>query len=549
MKKIPIDIVEFKELIERDFYYVDKTKVIEELISTGAKTILYTRPRRFGKSLLLSTLYYFFNIEDKEENKKLFCNTYIGKTKYMEYFGKYPVIRLDFKTLMGNSYEEILESYKSMISKVYSKLDYVYDNLKEEDKVVYDNIKFRRASLDDYKKSLVNLTEYLHDYYNENVVVLIDEYDTAINDGYINGFYDEIINLIQPILYNALKGNIYIQMSILTGVLRVGSASLFSKFNNVDVYDVMSEHYDEYFGFTKEETKELLEYYGLELTKEVSNYYDGYVFGSTNVYNPWSILNYANRKNLSPYWLSTGSNKLIKKLLKELIDENIINELIQGNVVSFNYDKSITYENFTEPKNLTNLLNLLLVTGYLTYSHSETNQITKMERKYFKIPNFEVLNDFKNIISSVTFNKTIIDMDGYDNFIDALISGNKEGVEKFINSILPSASYHDFTGEQPYHLYMLILLSAFINKNVFEIKSNRESGNGRPDIIIQSLDKSFGLIIEIKETKEIDKMESKASVGIKQTETKSYIMELKNEGFTNVQSYVIVFCGKTAIVR
>lgn len=550
MKEIPIGKTDFKKLREENCYYVDKTKAIEDLIRTKAEVTLYTRPRRFGKSLLISTLDNFFNIEKREENKDLFKDLYIGKSEYYSYFGKYPVIRLDFKELSGNTFEDVYKLFIDKIATLFNEKSYAEHAITNEyDKNKYDMIKNGKAGLDMYKTSISFLTNVLEKYYKEKVIVLIDEYDAPINDAYINGFFDEMMDLLQPLLSSSLKGNDSLQMGVLTGVLRIGGQSLFSKFNNPKIYDVMSEHYNEYFGFTLRETKEVLEYYGLELTSEVKSYYDGYVFGDENICNPWSILNYCADKKLEPYWVSTGSNKLIKKLLKELINEEIIEDLIKGENITFTYDKSITYESFTESKNLNNLLNLLLVSGYVTYSLSEVNPITKMDRKYFKVPNVEVLEDFKNIVSSVTFNQMVADMKGYNQFIDSLASGDNIGVEKFINSILPDASYYDFKGENPYHLYMLILLSSFINKKYFEVKSNRENGSGRPDIIIKSLDKSFGLVIEIKETDDIDKMEDKASQGEKQVEKKDYILELENEGYTNIQEFVIVFCGKRAIVR
>ena len=281
MKAIPIGVDNFKEIIENDYYYVDKSKAIEDLLTNKAKIILYTRPRRFGKSLLLSTLNYFFNIEGSEENKSLFDGLYISKSECMKYAGKYPVIRLDFKDLKGSTYESVFESLKSLMSITYSKFKYVIDSIEEESKIKFTNILLEQGSIEDYKKSLLKLTNYLETYYKEKVIVLIDEYDTPINEGYINGFYDEIMELIQPLLSSSLKGNDSLKMGILTGVLRVGGQSLFSSFNNLDVYDVMSNNYSEYFGFTLEETKEMLEYYNLELTKEVKDYYDGYIFGKT----------------------------------------------------------------------------------------------------------------------------------------------------------------------------------------------------------------------------------------------------------------------------
>lgn len=399
MKAIPIGKDNFKEIIENNNYYVDKSKVIEDLIVSDAKILLYTRPRRFGKSLFISMLDNFFNINRKEDNKNLFDDLYIGKSEYINYLGKYPVIRLDFKELKGRTFESVYAGFKFMMSNIYSMYGYILDGLDEKKKINYNNILFEKGSLDDYKNSLVNLTKYLEIYYKEKVVVLIDEYDTPINEGYINGYFDEVMDLIQPFLSSSLKGNDSLQMGILTGVLRVGGQSLFSSFNNVKVYDVMSTLYDEYFGFIKEETKELLEYYGLELSSEVSDYYDGYQFGNTHIYNPWSILNYAMDKELAPYWLSTGSNKLIKKLLSNLDNKEVIEKLMQGKSIAFDYDKSITYESFTDVKNQNNLFNLLLVSGYLTLDRKEVDVFG--ETNYYRIPNKEVREDFIRIVKSV----------------------------------------------------------------------------------------------------------------------------------------------------
>ena len=407
MKAIPIGVDNFKEIIENDYYYVDKSKAIEDLLINKAKIILYTRPRRFGKSLLLSTLDYFFNIEKKEVNKSLFDGLYISKSECMEYAGKYPVIRLDFKDLKGSSYETIYNKLNIIISTIYRDKSHIKKSIENiNDFKVYESIESGKCSKEELQNSINFLTSMLENHYKEKVIVLIDEYDTPINEGYIKGFYDEIMDLIQPILSSSLKGNESLKMGILTGVLRVGGQSLFSSFNNLKVYDVMSSNYSEYFGFTLEETKEILKYYNLELTKEVKDYYDGYVFGNIHVCNPWSILNYCNRKELEPYWLSTGSNKLIKKLLSEVSIKEPIEKLLQGDSIDFKYDKSITYESFTDVDNLNNLLNLLLVTGYVTFDRKEES--TFSEKTYFKIPNKEVKEDFIRIVDNISYKQRIV---------------------------------------------------------------------------------------------------------------------------------------------
>ena len=546
MKAIPIGVDNFKEIIENDYYYVDKSKAIEDLLTNKAKIILYTRPRRFGKSLLLSTLNYFFNIEGSEENKSLFDGLYISKSECMKYAGKYPVIRLDFKDLKGSTYESVFESLKSLMSITYSKFKYVIDSIEEESKIKFTNILLEQGSIEDYKKSLLKLTNYLETYYKEKVIVLIDEYDTPINEGYINGFYDEIMELIQPLLSSSLKGNDSLKMGILTGVLRVGGQSLFSSFNNRDVSDVMSNNYSEYFGFTLEETKEMLEYYNLELTKEVKDYYDGYIFGKTHVCNPWSILNYCNRKELDPYWISTGSNKLIKKLLNETSNKEPIEKLLQGDSIDFKYDKSITYESFTEVDNLNNLFNLLLVTGYITFDRKEES--TFSEKNYFKIPNKEVKEDFIRIVDNISYKQRIVTIENYEDFIQSFLSDDKKYIENYLNQKLLSVSYYD-DYESFYHGYSLGLFSILLNNDKFIVKSNRETGLGRSDVLIEKADRSVGVVVEFKLAENETDMETQASEGVKQIKTKAYYKELALDGVKDIKEIVIVFNGKKAIVR
>ena len=546
MKAIPIGVDNFKEIIENDYYYVDKSKAIEDLLTNKTKIILYTRPRRFGKSLLLSTLDYFFNIENNEENKSLFDGLYISKSECMEYAGKYPVIRLDFKDLKGSTYESVFESLKSLMSITYSKFKYVIDSIEDIDKTIFSSIVNRNASIEDYKKSLLKLTNYLETYYKEKVIVLIDEYDTPINEGYIKGFYDEIMDLIQPILSSSLKGNESLKMGILTGVLRVGGQSLFSSFNNLKVYDVMSNNYSEYFGFTLEETKEILKYYNLELTKEVKDYYDGYVFGNIHVCNPWSILNYCNRKELEPYWLSTGSNKLIKKLLSEVSIKEPIEKLLQGDSIDFKYDKSITYESFTDVDNLNNLLNLLLVTGYVTFDRKEES--TFSEKTYFKIPNKEVKEDFIRIVDNISYKQRIVTIENYEDFIQSFLSDDKKYIENYLNQKLLSVSYYD-NYESFYHGYSLGLFSILLTSNNFIVKSNRETGLGRSDVLIEKVDRTVGVVVEFKLSESESDMETLAREAKEQIKEREYYKELVLDEVKDIKEIVIVFNGKKAIVK
>lgn len=549
MKSIPISKTDFKKIIEENCYYVDKTTVIEDLMKTNAEVTLYTRPRRFGKSLLLSTLDCFFNIENKESNKNLFNDLYISKSEYFSYFGKYPVIRLDFKELKGSSYETIYNKLKIIISDAYKSKLYIRESIEDLDNLkIYDSIKNREASIEELQNSITFLTKMLENYYKEKVVVLIDEYDTPINEGHANGYYEEVMELFRPILSSSLKGNDSLKMGVLTGVLRVAKESLFSTFNNPKIYDVMSKGYGEYFGFTKNETKELLEYYGLELTDKVSEMYDGYNIDSTKIYNPWSILNYAESGVLKPYWINTGSNKLLKDLLINLKeDEKIkLETLLQSNSIAFTYREGLNYENIEMYNDFNSILNLLLFSGYLTFSKQEIDE-DDVITNYFKVPNDEVRNELINIIQTIAFNKDIETEDTFRELKNNMINGEKEKIEKFINSTIMGMSYHD-TLESYYHGYLYGLFSWALNKN-YITKSNRETGSGRCDLLIERKDKSVGIVIEVKISDSEENMENKAREGITQMKEKEYYKELILDKVTNIKEIVIVFHGKKAIVR
>lgn len=552
MKALPIGKSDFKKLIEEDCYYVDKTGVIEELLTNKSEIALFPRPRRFGKTLLLSMLYNFFEVTLKEENKNLFKNLNISKSKYYSELNTYPTIFISFKDVKSDNFELSYLKLKREISNLYLSKEYIMDVLNEKEKEEFIKLRDREATFEDYNNSLKTLSNWLERYHNKKVVVLIDEYDAPINESYINGYYKDLMNLIQPILSSTLKDNTSLKLGIVTGVLRIGGESLFSSFNNPKVYDIMSEQYNEYFGFTKEETKELLHSYGLELTEEVDDYYDGYKMGSIHIYNPWSILNYAQEKELKPYWLNTGSNKLLKELYSEVRRKENIEKLLTDSEITFRYDSSMTYSSIKDTKGENNLLNLLLVLGYITYSRSEIDaRNTKID--YFKIPNREVKEDLVNIINSIVLEQDIEINDDYRDFLDALESGETEVIEEFIKEVLLNTSYHDFPknerNENPYQLFTTILFSFYLKNRNYIVKSNRESGKGRSDIYIVKKDLEFGCIIEIKDTANESEMESLASIALNQIKEMHYLDELEIEKIKNIQKYAIVYCGKNVLVR
>ena len=548
MKPLPIGESNFKDLIEKESFYVDKTIAIEELLSKGNKVVLFPRPRRFGKSLFMSMLNNFFDIDLKEANKDLFKDLKISKSPFYKELNTYPTIYINFKDLKSDNYESAFYMFKSLIMELYISKEYIEDILNEDEKEIFKRLKGNKGNLDEYKKSIKYLSIWLERYHNKQVIILIDEYDAAINEGYILGYYDEIINLLSPVLSSALKDNTSLKMGVLTGVLRVGGESLFSSFNNLAVYDVMSKNYNEYFGFTKEETEILLKHYNLEKTKEVDDYYDGYNFSGVHIYNPWSILNYADEQKLEPYWMSTGSNKLIKNLLSNLSDLSDIETLLEGKSIIFDYDKSITYESFTTPNNLNNLLNLLLVSGYVTLDKTELEDGENIN--YFKIPNYEVRNDMLKIVQNVIFNEESNITSRFLEFRRSLVSNNIEKVESIMNEALMTMSYYDET-ESFYHGFAFGFYSSFLSNRTYEIDSNIESGEGRPDILIEKKDRSLGIILEFKIAKdEIEFENEKQNIKANnQLEEKEYDTRLKAHNIKEIRKYTITFYKKKCIVR
>ena len=391
LKTIATGTYDFKKLIESNSYYVDKTDIIEELIKNKKEVYLFPRPRRFGKSLFISMLDNFFNIEFRDTNKNLFNGLNITKSLYYKELSSRPVINVSFKELEASTYETMYGSFKELIRNLYSKKRYIIDVLNDDEKEIFNSFLKETASEDKYKKAIYILSDFMSRYYGRKVIILMDEYDVPIEKGYTNNFYDEIMDLIRPVFSNTFKDNINLDFGVITGVLRVSGESLFSTFNNPDVYSIMDNRYNEYFGFTKEETKELLEYYGLELNDDVKKMYDGYKFGGVEIYNPWSILKYADRRKLESYWLNTSSNELIIKCIRDCT-ENIkiaIEKLLTGKSIPFIYDEHVTYKNYNTLNSVNNVLNLLFASGYLTVDRIETNVFDK-EIIYVKIPNMEV---------------------------------------------------------------------------------------------------------------------------------------------------------------
>ena len=547
MKMLPIGRDNFKDLMDNDLYYVDKTDIIEQLLYNKNYVSLFPRPRRFGKSLFISMVDQFFNIEYKDNNKNLFDGLKISKSEYYNRLSSNPVIKLDFKNLKQDNFEIMYSSYKEMIRELYSKKEYLKEILNDSEKELYDSFLYETADISKYQKAVTILSGMLYRYYNRKVIILIDEYDVPIQQGYLEGFYDDMVSFIREVFSSSLKGNEYVEFAIMTGVLRVSKESLFSDLNNVMVYGIVDKFYNEAFGFTTKETKEILAYYNLELNDDVKNMYDGYNFNGTEIYNPWSILNYCYNKELKPYWVNTSGNSLILNCIKKC-SENIkvvFEKLLIGESVEFLYNEKVTYLDYNDLNSLDNILNLLLISGYLTIDKTVKDEFSNIYMTA-KLPNGETRGLFRSILLEILKDDYRIDSSLIRQFCSGILNNNKELIQLTLNRILPNISYMD-SSESFYHGYLLGLFSMFLNNKRFIVRSNRESGLGRFDLMIKDTDNNIGMIIELKVgNKELDSIELKA---LEQINSKKYEEELKDSGITNIYKYAIAISSKECSVK
>ena len=532
-KPLPIGIDDFKTIIEEDYYYVDKTKMIEILLDDGAKVTLFTRPRRFGKTLNMSMLNYFFNLKNKEENRKLFENLYISKSKYMSQQGKHPVIYLSFKDIKALNWEKCYYLTKRLIGYLYNEFEFLREKLNKKDLSDFDKVWLDEEGAD-WENSLKNLLRYLYEYHNKKVVVLIDEYDTPIVSGYNNGYKKEVLDLYRSLYSTVLKSNTHLQFSIMTGILRIAKEGIFSGLNNLKVNNIFSEKYSEYYGMTEEEVLEGLKYYNLEYEiNDVKDWYDGYQFGNTEVYNPWSIINFLDNKKLKPYWQGTAGNETINELLdrgnKELFDD--LEKLFNNEKIY----KSI--DDFTEFTNsVSEIWELFLYSGYLT-----TAGMMKGNKYPLRLPNTEIRSFFK---------KRFIDrfLASYNTFTDVIMDLKKGNIEKFgkglQNEVLSSLSYFDTDKDEKYYKVFLIGIFVALMSDYIRL-SERESGHGRADLILEPKKKENpGYIFEFKVANSEEELESYAEEGFEQIKEKKYNIELINCGVTEIIYIGLAFYKK-----
>ena len=400
MKKIPIGIDDFKKIRENNYYYIDKTNFIEEIGKNVGKTLLFTRPRRFGKTLNMSMLKYFFDIKNKEENKKLFQDLYIEKSDFFQEQGAYPVVYISLKGIKADTWESSFFLIKSLISSIYNEFEYIREKLNESQLDSFNKIWLKKDD-GEYRNALKNLTSFLHEYYKKEVILLIDEYDSPLINAYEHGYYDEAIVFFQVFYGEALKTNPYLRMGIMTGIIRVIKAGIFSDLNNLKVYSILEKEYSDFYGFTQEEVEKALKNFNIEYElPEVKAWYDGYRFGNSDVYNPWSILNFIQSEELRPYWIETSGNFLINNVLKNVstetieVLENLFNGISMEENISGNSDLSVLMGE-------DEIWELLLFSGYLTIDEKIGESYEDIYT--LRLPNREVKEFFRKKFIDVNF--------------------------------------------------------------------------------------------------------------------------------------------------
>ena len=544
-KAIPIGIENFEDIIKDNYYYVDKSMLIEDILVNRAAVTLFTRPRRFGKTLNMSMIKYFFDVRNKDENRKLFEGLKIFGSEYMKEQGKYPVIFVSLKDLRADTWEDTFENLKSFISDLYAEFEDMREIMNKRDKIKFDKI-FYEEEKGDYETSLKLLSNYIYKYYGKKVIILIDEYDAPIINAFDKGYYNEAINFFQVFYSSALKTNDSLKYGILTGITRIIKEEIFSGLNNLYVNTILSKNYSEYFGLLESEVIKMLDYFQMKYkTKEVKDWYNGYRFGNKEIYNPWSIINYIKEKELKAYWANVSGNTLLENMLDQA-GEDVYTDLkrfTDGESIEKYISDGTTIKSLLG--NDDEIWQLFLYSGYLTKAKEQveidgTPEYTNIYN--LKIPNKEIRKYFGNMFLNRFFGtelKTSI-------LIKALESGDIKKFEKTLGEIMVNMLSHfdlDSEMEKIYQVFMIGLVGFLMGK--YEIISNNESGYGRYDLAmipIKSNEKAY--LMEFKISKTENRMTLKAEEALKQIDEKKYDMRLKARGIKNILKIGIAFYGK-----
>ena len=544
-KAIPIGIENFEDIIKDNYYYVDKSMLIEDILVNRAAVTLFTRPRRFGKTLNMSMIKYFFDVRNKDENRKLFEGLKIFGSEYMREQGKYPVIFVSLKDLRADTWEDTFENLKSFISDLYAEFEDMREIMNKRDKIKFDKI-FYEEEKGDYETSLKLLSNYIYKYYGKKVIILIDEYDAPIINAFDKGYYNEAINFFQVFYSSALKTNDSLKYGILTGITRIIKEGIFSGLNNLKVDTILNKKYSEYFGLLENEVIKMLDYFEMKYKiEEVKEWYNGYIFGDKRVYNPWSIINYVDNGEIKAYWANVSGNTLLENMLDQA-GEDVYTDLkrfTDGESIEKYISDGTTIKSLLS--NEDEIWQLFLYSGYLTKAKEqieidETSEYTNIYN--LKIPNKEIRKYFGNMFLNRFFGtelKTSI-------LIKALESGDIKKFEKTLGEIMVNMlSHFDLNSEMEkiYQVFMIGLVGFLMGK--YEIISNNESGYGRYDLAmipIKSNEKAY--LMEFKISKTEKGMTLKAEEALKQIDEKKYDTRLKARGIKNILKIGIAFYGK-----
>lgn len=550
-KNIQVGTSDFKELIEGNHYFVDKSLLIKEFLENGGKIILTPRPRRFGKTLNLSMLKYFFDVRTKDAVQGLFKGLKIENEKdIIKFQGEYPVIFITLKNQKHLCYKDFINGMSNLVSNLYREYEYLLlsNKLTENDKRKYEKFLNGEFNIAVLQESISELMYYLNKHYGKKIMLFIDEYDVPIQEGYLRGYYNEMIIFIRNLLTAALKDNTNLEKAMITGILRVAKESIFSGLNNLDVNTILGYDFNDKFGFTEDEIEELLIYYNiLDDIENIKKWYNGYVVGGEIIYNPWSVLNYLKKQKdgFMPYWINSSSNDLIKKILlkgdrnmklelEELIESNSINKIIDDSIVMSEVEDSNE-----------NIWSFLLLSGYL--KAVKTENIRGRLHCELKIPNEEVHIFYENLIEK-WFKETMTNQK-YELMLNMLVNGEINIFSGlFKEFVINNLSYFDISGNEPERVYHAFVLGMLVSLSEgYEVKSNKESGYGRYDVMIIPKDISrTGIIIEFKKIDYFldDTIEEATTAALKQIEDKKYSQELLEKGVKNIIKLAIVFKGK-----
>ncbi len=540
---LPIGVSDYKTAVS-EYYYVDKTMMIKEFLDEKPKVSLFTRPRRFGKTLNMDMLKTFFEIS-ADDTSSLFEDKKIWSCgqKYRDYQGKYPVIFLSFKDVKCSSWEETYDVMTQLIRQEFRRHSELADSGKVSNPALYQKILLEQATENDYMLSLMYLSQMLDEHHGVAPIIIIDEYDTPIQQGYTADFYDRIILFMRNFFSGGLKDNRHLSYGFLTGILRVAKESIFSGLNNLKINSIMEQKYSEYFGFTAEEVKEMAKYYkSSRKYQEICEWYDGYRFGKTDIFNPWSVSYYfSNQCVPSAYWLATGSNDIIGEMLAAADDSiyESLRSLLQKKTLVAYIDTNVIYPQVKE--NPSSLFSFLLVAGYLKAVKTEVSfngdymcELAIPNREITYVYNKEILERLSPMIPQATSIEIQV----------ALFSGDSTALKKTLEKLLlQSVSYFDVSKESFYHGFVLGLCAIMDNR--YEVTSNREAGEGRFDICLKPRQAGLpGILMELKASKDRNKLKELAKAAVRQIEEKQYGVILEQAGVQTILKYGVAFSGK-----